>query len=108
MRIVDPPVSRAFAVPPDRIVTSLADRRRTIMEVIRRAERRISLSIFRCDDKDVLTALAHAAGRGVAVDVIMTSRAKGGRRRIERARQALERGGARVRSYMDPTVKYHA
>ena len=108
MRTVHPSVSPAFATPPDRIVTSLAERRRTIIEVIRRAERHLSLSVFRCDDREVLAALADASGRGVAVDVIMTARAKGGRRRLDRARQALERGGARVRSYIDPSVKYHA
>ena len=36
--------------PPDVLRTSTADRRRTILDVLRRARCRIELSVFRCDD----------------------------------------------------------
>jgi phosphatidylserine/phosphatidylglycerophosphate/cardiolipin synthase-like enzyme len=93
---------------PDRLVTAAAERRPAILDVIRGARRRITLSLFRCNDADIFAELAAAARRGVAVEVLVTSRAKGGRRKIERLWRALEQTGADVRSYTDPVVKYHA
>jgi phosphatidylserine/phosphatidylglycerophosphate/cardiolipin synthase-like enzyme len=95
-------------VPHDRIVTSLASRRRTILDVIRHAEREISLSMFRCDDEQILDGLAHATSRGVAVDVLVTRRTKGNPGRLEELKKALGRAGATVHTYADPSVKYHA
>ena len=92
----------------DRIVTAVADRRRTILNVIRCAERQISLSMFRCDDEEILSGLADASSRGVVVDVLVTTRAKGGRPQLEELRRALDRTGARVHAYPDPVMKYHA
>ena len=97
----------ARRIPRDRIITAITDRRSTILDVIRRAKRRISLSMFRCNDEEILAALGKAASRGVVVDVLVTPRAKGGRRRLEELRTALSESGARVHEYAS-LVKYHA
>jgi phosphatidylserine/phosphatidylglycerophosphate/cardiolipin synthase-like enzyme len=101
-------ILRQARVPRDRVVTSPSERREAILDVFRRAERRISLSMFRCNDDDILAGLAQATARGVAVDVLMTPRAKGGRRPLKALRKALDRTGATVHAYADPVVKYHA
>ena len=92
----------------DRVVTSLTDRRNTILQTIRGAERRLSLSLFRCNDKEIFAELAGAVERGVEVEILTTARAKGGRKRLEKLWKRLERTGATVHAYTDPVVKYHA
>jgi phosphatidylserine/phosphatidylglycerophosphate/cardiolipin synthase-like enzyme len=95
-------------LPPDRLVVSIDDRRPTILDVIRNAKHRIELSLFRCNDDAIFDTLAEATRRGVAVEVLTTSRAKGGRKRLEKLWAALEQTGAIVKTYTDPVVKYHA
>ena len=92
----------------DRIVTSIAERRTTILEVIRAAEREITLSLFRCTDEEIFAELTRATARGVAVNVLITSRAKGGKNKIKKLWNALQETGAVVHAYTDPVVKYHA
>jgi len=92
---------------PDRLITAVDERRPALVDVIRGARRHITLSLFRCNDDEVLEELAAATARGVAVDVLITSRAKGGRKKIEKVWRALEKTGATVRAYTDPVVKYH-
>ena len=94
--------------PPDRVVSAVADRRPAILEVIRQATRQITLSLFRCNDKEIVAELARATQRGVAVDVLLTSRAKGGRKKLKKLWPTLEATGASVHLYTDPVVKYHA
>jgi cardiolipin synthase len=94
--------------PPDRVISAVADRRPAILDVIRRAERQITLSLFRCNDPEIVAELARAIERGVAVDVLLTSRAKGGKKKLKKLWNALEAAGATVRTYTDPVVKYHA
>jgi len=96
------------ATPPDRLVTAAADRRPALLEVIRQARRRITLSLFRCNDAAVFDELKAAAGRGVQVEVLVTSRAKGGKKKMAKLWRALEETGATLHSYTDPVVKYHA
>ena len=67
--------------PRDRVITSVAERRPAILDVIRRARHRITLSLFRCNDAEILAELAAATARGVAVEVLLTSRAKGGKKK---------------------------
>jgi phosphatidylserine/phosphatidylglycerophosphate/cardiolipin synthase-like enzyme len=93
---------------PDRVVTAVADRRSTILDVIRGARREICLSVFRCNDEEIFAELARASSRGVAVEVLTSFRAKGGRKRLETLREALVHAGATVYTYSDPVVKYHA
>ena len=94
-------------VPPDRLVVSVQDRRAALLDVIRRARSRITLSLFRCNDEAVFDELKAATARGVEVEVLVTSRAKGGRKKIAKLWRALEQTGATLKSYTDPVVKYH-
>jgi len=92
---------------PDRLITAVDERLPALVDVIRGARRHITLSLFRCNDDQVLEELAAATARGVVVDVLVTSRAKGGKKKIEKLWRALEKTGATVRAYTDPVVKYH-
>ena len=96
------------ALPPDRFVTSIDDRRSALLDVIRQARRRITLSLFRCNDPAVFEQLTAAVARGVAVEVLVTSRAKGGKKKMAKLWRALEDTGATLHAYTDPVVKYHA
>jgi cardiolipin synthase A/B len=93
---------------PDRVVLSVEERRSTVIDVIRGARREITLSLFRCNDEEILAELSAATARGVAVNVLVTSRSKGGKKRREKLWNALERTGATLSAYSDPVVKYHA
>jgi phosphatidylserine/phosphatidylglycerophosphate/cardiolipin synthase-like enzyme len=93
---------------PDRLVVSVDERRRALLDVISQARRRITLSLFRCNDAAVFEALKAAADRGVVVEVLVTSRAKGGKKKMAKLWSALEQTGASLHSYTDPVVKYHA
>jgi cardiolipin synthase len=92
----------------DRLITAIEERRQALLDVIRRARSRITLSLFRANDDELFDELAAATARGVVVEVLVTSRAKGGRKKIEKLWRALERTGAALYSYTDPVVKYHA
>jgi phosphatidylserine/phosphatidylglycerophosphate/cardiolipin synthase-like enzyme len=95
------------ALTPDRLVSAVEDRRAALLEVIRQARSRITLSLFRCNDDEIIAELAAATARGVAVEILVTSRAKGGRKRKQKLWHALEQTGASLRAYTDPVVKYH-
>lgn len=94
--------------PADRLIVSIEQRREVVLDVIRQARQRITLSLFRCTDDEVFAELAAAARRGVVVDALVTSRAKGGKKKLARLWSTLERTGASVKPYTDPVVKYHA
>ena len=95
-------------VPADRLIVSIEQRRDAVLDVIRQARQRITLSLFRCNDDEVFAELAAAVRRGVAVDALVTSRAKGGKKKLAKLWSTLERTGAAVKPYTDPVVKYHA
>lgn len=94
--------------PPDRVVTTVEERRPAILDVIRGARCDIALSLFRCRDNAIFEELKRAVARGVAVNVLVTSRAKGGKGRLRRLWTDLEETGASIHAYTDPVVKYHA
>lgn len=93
---------------PDRLILAPAERKAALLGVIGSAQRRLILSLFRCDDFSVLDALAAALERGCEVEAILTKRAKGGKKRLKKLWAALEEMGAVVTRYADPVVKYHA
>jgi phosphatidylserine/phosphatidylglycerophosphate/cardiolipin synthase-like enzyme len=93
---------------PDRIITSTAERRNVVLDVIRQAKKRIGLSLFRANDEAVFAELERAVDRGVQIDVLVTSRAKGGRKKLKKLWRALEATGVSIHAYTDPVVKYHA
>jgi cardiolipin synthase len=92
----------------DRLITSTAERKSVVLDVIRQARREIKLSLFRCNDPDVFEELSRATARGVAIDVLVTARAKGDRSKLEKLWRRLEETGASLHPYGDPVVKYHA
>jgi cardiolipin synthase A/B len=94
--------------PPDQIIVALEERREAVLQVIRRARAHIRLSLFRANDKAFFDELAEAVKRGVEVEVLVTSRAKGGKKKRRKLWKALEETGALVYPYTDPVVKYHA
>jgi phosphatidylserine/phosphatidylglycerophosphate/cardiolipin synthase-like enzyme len=93
---------------PDRFLSAPADRKAAVIDVIRRARGQLTLSLFRCSDTDIFDELSRATSRDVAIDVLVTSRAKGGKKTLEELWRRLEATGARVHAYCDPVVKYHA
>jgi cardiolipin synthase A/B len=92
----------------DRFVFAPNDRASTVIQVIRSARTRLILSLFRCDDFEILDALAAALQRGVEVAILVTPRAKGWTRRLNELWSVLEGMGAVLCRYADPVVKYHA
>ncbi len=92
----------------DRFVFAPDDRASTVLRVIRSARKRLILSLFRCDDFEILDALAAALQRGVEVAVLVTPRAKGWTKRLNELWSVLEGMGAVLGRYADPVVKYHA
>lgn len=94
--------------PKDRIITSPDDRREAVLDVIRQARAHLGLSLFRANDKELFAELRRAVARGVEVEVLVTSRAKGGKKKLEELWRALEKTGASIYPYADLVVKYHA
>jgi cardiolipin synthase A/B len=94
--------------PVDQLIIAVEQRRTAVLDIIRNARRRITLSLFRCNDDEVFAELAAATRRGVAVEGLVTSRAKGGKKKLAKLWTALEQTGASVKAYTDPVVKYHA
>jgi len=101
-------MTNAGRLPAERVVVDPAARREAVLAVIRGARSKLVLSLFRCNDRAIFDALTEASGRGVAVEVLMTSRARGGKAKQRKLWDALEATGAVVRAHSDPVVKYHA
>ena len=84
--------------PRDEVVTAPAERREVVLRAIRQARERLVLSLFRCNDKSVFDELKQARERGVSVDVLVTSRSSGSKRRLQKLWRALEATGVRYSS----------
>jgi cardiolipin synthase len=97
-----------MAAATDRIAITPAERRGAVLDLIAAARSRLILSLFRCDDFSVLDALVAALARGVTLDVLITDRAKGGRKRLDQISTVLANSGATMHRYGDRVVKYHA
>jgi cardiolipin synthase A/B len=92
----------------DQIILAIEQRRDAVLKVIASARKRLLISVFRCTDVPVLDAIAEALHRGVEVRFLMTPRARGWEKRLKELGAYLESMGAKVHSYSDPVVKYHA
>jgi len=92
----------------ERVVVDPKERRAAVIEVVRAARRRLRLSLFRCNDEGLIEELTKAAERGVTVEALVTQRAKGWQKRLDRVREKLSDVGVTVHVYADPVVKYHA
>lgn len=91
----------------ERIVLAPDERRLAVLDVINAARKRLILSLFRCDDRRILDALAAARRRGVRVEALLTRRAKD-RSNLKLLRLVLECIGVQVWRSSDRFVKYHA
>ena len=96
-----------MSAPSERIVIEPRLRRRTIVAAIRAARERLAISMFRCDDRVVLQALAAAAARGVHVRVLMTPRARAGAEELDTLHAWLAGRGIDVHR-SEGGMKYHA
>ena len=94
--------------PRDAVVTAPGDRRDVVVRAIRQARERLALSLYRCNDAAIFDELKQARERGVKVDVLVTSRAGGGKKRLRKLWRALEETGVSIHPHTDPVVKYHA
>jgi phosphatidylserine/phosphatidylglycerophosphate/cardiolipin synthase-like enzyme len=92
----------------DAIVTAPGDRRDAVVRAIRQSRERLVLSLYRCNDKAIFEELRLASERGVKVDVLVTARAGGGKKRLRKLWRALEETGVAIHPHTDPVVKYHA
>lgn len=84
------------------------ERRAAVLRMIRGARRRLGLTVFRCNDAAVLDEVAAAIARGVEVDVLLTRRATGWRRRLDKLEARLVRLGATVTRHGARATKHHA
>lgn len=91
----------------DQVVLAPEARRRAVIDLIDGARERLRISVFRCDDREVLQTLAAAVRRGVRVDALVTGRAKGSKVNLRLLRLLLEHIGVHVVRYRDRTTKYH-
>ena len=92
----------------DRLVLPPHERREAVLGLIRSARQRLALSVFRCDDFEVLDALVAASRRNVQVSILITRRARGWKRRLKELAVLLQSGGVQVQRYSGPVKKYHA
>jgi phosphatidylserine/phosphatidylglycerophosphate/cardiolipin synthase-like enzyme len=92
----------------DRLVLPPPERREAVLALIQSARQRLALSVFRCDDFDVLDALVAAARRSVQVNILITRRARGWKRRLKDLAVLLQSAGVQVQRYSGPVRKYHA
>jgi len=63
----------------DRIVVEPGDRLPAVLELIDAARRRLDLSVFRCDEDQMIAALERAVRRRVQVRALMTGVERRGR-----------------------------
>ena len=92
----------------DRVVTASSDRRDVIVQTMAQARERLALSLYRCNDTAIFDGLKQARERGVQVDVLVTSRSGGSKKRLRKLWRALEETGVTLHAHTDPVVKYHA
>lgn len=91
----------------DQAILAPAARRRAVLDVINSARRRLRLSVFRCDDRRVIEALAAACRRNVRVEALLTRHAKNPKTSLRLLRFLFEQIGVSVWRYADPLTKYH-
>ncbi len=93
----------------ERLILAPEERREAVLGVVRSARRRVVLSLFRCTDFKLLDELAEARQkRNVRVEVLLTRRAKGWKKRLKKLRVFLEGMGAEVYRYAGEVSRYHA
>ena len=85
------------------------ERRQAVIDAFRSATRTLKLSIFRCDDSGITDEITAAIRRHVDVKILVSMRARGSRKRLNRLAEFLNSAGAKIYRYGgEPSVKYHA
>jgi phosphatidylserine/phosphatidylglycerophosphate/cardiolipin synthase-like enzyme len=79
-----------------------------VLQPIRRAERRIDISIFRLDRNEVIRALGAAVARGVRVRALIAHSTGGGEKRLRKTELKLLEAGAIVARTADDLPRYHS
>ncbi len=92
----------------ERVYVKPAKRREAVLRFIGAARESLLLSIFRCDDLEILEALGEAVTRGVKVEVMLTGRAKGWGKRLGPLAACLRYMGVSVHQFPKGIPKYHA
>ena len=92
----------------DQLVVAPKMRRDAVIQLIRSANRELILSMFRCDDFQIVDELAAAVRRGIHVRVLITQRARGWKEKLKDLTALLRSLGAEVLPYKQEIVKYHA
>ncbi len=93
---------------PEEITLVPKERGEAVLRVLRAAREHLLISLFRCDDFKVIDELANACRRGVRVQVLLTPRAKGWKKKLKELESFLQSLGAEVRRYPLLGLKYHA
>jgi phosphatidylserine/phosphatidylglycerophosphate/cardiolipin synthase-like enzyme len=92
----------------ERLVLDPSERYQTLVDAVNAARQSLDLSVFRCDDPFIIELLELARARGVHVRVLLTNRAKGGRKQLAWLEAVLGRSGIQVSRYDGTCHKYHA
>ena len=92
----------------ERIVVEPLARYNVFMGALDTARCTIDLSLFRCDDPQVVRRLVQAKRRGVRVRVLLTNEAKGSSTQLEHLHASLEHAGIQAARYAGCCEKYHA
>ena len=91
------------------LVLKPADRRQAVIDVFRSAAQTLRLSIFRCDDFGIVEEITAAIRRNVDVKILVSTRARGSTKRLNRLAEFLDSAGAKIYRFGgEPSVKYHA
>jgi hypothetical protein len=80
----------------DRVVCAPGGRRALVLEFIRNAQSRLSLARFLCNEQEIFRELAVAVCRGLDVEVLGTSRTRGGTKTLHKLRDRFEAVSATV------------
>jgi phosphatidylserine/phosphatidylglycerophosphate/cardiolipin synthase-like enzyme len=93
---------------PDKLILEPADRRETVLSLLRSAQERVLMSLFRCDDSRILDEIVATSKRNVDVKVLVTPHARGWDKRLGGLVTLLKGSGVNVQQYAGNCPKYHA
>jgi cardiolipin synthase len=92
---------------PGKLLVQPGDGVRPLVEAIDRAKSRVEIVIFRFDHREIETALAKAAARGVFVHALIAYTNRGGERNLRKLEMRLLAAGITVARTADDLARYH-
>ena len=78
-----------------------------LIKAINSAKSSVEIAIFRFDQREIETALAHAVTRGVAVHALIAHTNRAGEENLRKLEQRLLAGGVTVARTADDLLRYH-